>query len=51
VDDAADDAAVIDTVSTFAAMRQKRLDPPPLRIAQPIDLTLRYPSLRPTSDT
>lgn len=44
VDDTADHPAIIDPMRPAAPSRQQRLDPLPLRIAQPINL-LRHSSL------
>jgi hypothetical protein len=47
--DAADHAPIIDTMGGFASARQQRLDPLPLRFAQPINLLCR-PNLQITSE-
>jgi hypothetical protein len=49
VHDTADDAPVINPMRATTTSGQQRLDPPPLGIAEPIDL-LRHPSLQITSE-
>jgi hypothetical protein len=49
VHDAADHAAVIDSVRAFTTSRQQRLNPLPFRIGKPINL-LCHPSLQIASE-